>query len=243
LYCLSTDKNRKKIFQFLGNNHFAAVSGRVVDAIGKIKTTNNATCANQPAPTSVLYQSLKSTAHAIGQIAERVRTRSEIPAALETAEKINENLGELLAAASEFSESGNRLRRASDESVKAAEWINNPNCGGAACAHVTVNCHKNGTQNQMERYRHNNPCVGTLATQIDAGAEQIPRLVLDNNRVRYLTPLECERLQGFPADYTAGFSDSRRYRMLGNSMPVPVIRWLGERILAVEQMVRLSKAG
>jgi DNA (cytosine-5)-methyltransferase 1 len=49
--------------------------------------------------------------------------------------------------------------------------------------------------------------------------------------VRRLTPLECERLQGFPDHYTAGFSDNQRYKMLGNSMAVPVVRWIGERIL------------
>lgn len=57
--------------------------------------------------------------------------------------------------------------------------------------------------------------------------------------VRRLTPLECERLQGFPDDWTAIMlgrkrpvpaKDSPRYRAIGNSMPVPVIRWIGERI-------------
>lgn len=54
--------------------------------------------------------------------------------------------------------------------------------------------------------------------------------------VRRLTPLECERLQGFPDGWTAidfrgkPASDARRYRALGNSMAVPVIRWIGERI-------------
>lgn len=54
--------------------------------------------------------------------------------------------------------------------------------------------------------------------------------------VRRLTPRECERLQGFPDDYTLiphrgkPAADSPRYRALGNSMPVPVIRYIGERI-------------
>lgn len=55
-------------------------------------------------------------------------------------------------------------------------------------------------------------------------------------RVRRLTPRECERLQGFPDDYTAivyrgkPAADAPRYRALGNSMAVPVMRWIGERI-------------
>lgn len=57
-------------------------------------------------------------------------------------------------------------------------------------------------------------------------------------QVRRLTPRECERLQGFPDDYTAipfrgkPAADSPRYRALGNSMAVPVVRWIAERIAA-----------
>lgn len=58
--------------------------------------------------------------------------------------------------------------------------------------------------------------------------------------VRRLTPRECERLQGFPADYTAipGAADGPRYRALGNSFAVPVMRWIGERIQRVERIPR-----
>lgn len=55
--------------------------------------------------------------------------------------------------------------------------------------------------------------------------------------VRRLTPVECERLQGFPDGYTdvpwrgaEHAPDSKRYKALGNSMAVPVMRWLGRRI-------------
>lgn len=50
--------------------------------------------------------------------------------------------------------------------------------------------------------------------------------------VRRLTPRECERLQGFPDDYTnvPGASDGARYKALGNSKAVPVVRWIGQRI-------------
>ena len=58
--------------------------------------------------------------------------------------------------------------------------------------------------------------------------------------VRRLTPRECERLQGFPDDYTAvphrgkPAADGPRYRSLGNSMAVPVMRWIGERIQLID---------
>ncbi len=58
--------------------------------------------------------------------------------------------------------------------------------------------------------------------------------------VRRLTPRECERLQGFPDDWTLiqyrgkPASDGPRYRAIGNSMAVPVLLWIGKRIEAVE---------
>ena len=59
--------------------------------------------------------------------------------------------------------------------------------------------------------------------------------------VRRLTPLECERLQGFPDNHTQvpfkgksveACPDSPRYTAMGNSMAVPVMRWLGKRVHA-----------
>jgi DNA (cytosine-5)-methyltransferase 1 len=61
--------------------------------------------------------------------------------------------------------------------------------------------------------------------------------------VRRLTPLECSRLQGFPDNYLdvlhngKPMADGPRYKALGNSMAVPVIRWLGERIALASRLV------
>ncbi|MDR3243446.1 MAG: DNA cytosine methyltransferase [Elusimicrobiota bacterium] len=49
--------------------------------------------------------------------------------------------------------------------------------------------------------------------------------------VRRLTPVECERLQGFPDGWTDGFSDTQRYKMLGNAVSVPIVKAIGKRIL------------
>lgn len=63
--------------------------------------------------------------------------------------------------------------------------------------------------------------------------------------IRRLTPRECERLQGFPDDWTRvpyrgkradECPDIPRYKALGNSMAVPVIRWIGERIQLVDEI-------
>ena len=51
--------------------------------------------------------------------------------------------------------------------------------------------------------------------------------------VRRLTPLECNRLQGFPNGWTEGYSDSTQYKMMGNAVTVNVARWIAERIKLV----------
>jgi len=63
--------------------------------------------------------------------------------------------------------------------------------------------------------------------------------------VRRLTPTECERLQGFPDGHTKiaeSTPDEPRYKALGNSMAVPVIKWIGQRIQAVDEIIPLSKS-
>lgn len=66
-----------------------------------------------------------------------------------------------------------------------------------------------------------------------------PSAIASMKGVRRLTPLECERLQGFPDNYTKipGFTaDGPRYKALGNSMAVPVMRWIGQRIQLVDTL-------
>ena len=67
--------------------------------------------------------------------------------------------------------------------------------------------------------------------------------VISTLAVRRLTPTECERLQGFPDNYTQipyrnkpaeNCPDGPRYKAMGNSMAVPVMRWIGERIHNIE---------
>lgn len=67
--------------------------------------------------------------------------------------------------------------------------------------------------------------------------------------VRRLTPRECERLQGFPDDFTAvpfrgkPASDGPRYKVLGNSMAVPVLAWIGKRIEQVDAVMAAAGSG
>lgn len=90
--------------------------------------------------------------------------------------------------------------------------------------------------------RDHAPC---LTAQQPSDTSNIQTGVRIGMQVRRLTPIECERLQGFPDNYTQvphrnkPAADGPRYKALGNSMAVPVMRWIGERI----QMVEAIEAG
>lgn len=85
-----------------------------------------------------------------------------------------------------------------------------------------------------------------VAHTIDASC---PEAVARGYRVRRLTPRECERLMGLPDDWTRvpyrgraaeECPDTPRYRAIGNSMAVPVMAWIGERMLLAESAVAVS---
>jgi DNA (cytosine-5)-methyltransferase 1 len=84
--------------------------------------------------------------------------------------------------------------------------------------------------------------AGTLQRGGEGG--RVDGVITPQMAVRRLTPRECERLQGFPDDYTLieyrgkPAADGPRYKALGNSMAVPVMRWIGQRIAAVDTILR-----
>ena len=64
------------------------------------------------------------------------------------------------------------------------------------------------------------------------GAYTGSHFVLEKDgRLRRFTPLECERLMGFPDNWTEGFKDTVRYRMLGNSVAIPCVKWIINQIV------------
>jgi DNA (cytosine-5)-methyltransferase 1 len=84
--------------------------------------------------------------------------------------------------------------------------------------------------------KFNDDCALTLTKQSPTGGGQV-QSVMHAMQVRRLTPVECERLQGFPDGYTnipwrkkTEAPDGPRYKALGNSWAVPVVAWIGKRI-------------
>jgi len=82
---------------------------------------------------------------------------------------------------------------------------------------------------------------GQVAPTVDVSLAAKGQMMPDKNRmfavqdgamaVRRLTPVECERLQSFPDDWTEGVADTHRYRMMGNAVTVLVVEWIGRRLV------------
>ena len=89
--------------------------------------------------------------------------------------------------------------------------------------------------NKIEVFRSYTDCLYTAygtKWNGNAAAYNGSLFVTQNNRLRRITPLECERLMGFPDNYTnvQGAKRTNRYQALGNSWAIPVVRWIGERL-------------
>lgn len=87
---------------------------------------------------------------------------------------------------------------------------------------VLTPCREKKRQNGR-RFKENGDPSFTLTAQDQHG-------VYDGHNIRKLTPIECERLQGFPDNWTQGVSDTQRYKMLGNAVTADIAKLVFERI-------------
>jgi DNA (cytosine-5)-methyltransferase 1 len=119
-------------------------------------------------------------------------------------------------------------------------WQNSSSQGDSASEQVTPTLDKSKTPAvAVDCYNGAIDGDTTLTLRKGNGNENggVPAM-LQGMAVRRLTPRECERLQGFPHDYTLipGAKDGPRYKALGNSMAVPVMAWIGRRIAEVDAL-------
>lgn len=135
--------------------------------------------------------------------------------------------------------------------ITSPENGSNPQAGGP-CHPLSASAHPPAIAFDCKASGRNGFAVGDIAatqrsmghanSHTNGGGHQA---VMVGTAVRRLTPRECERLQGFPDDYTllpgAKAPDGPRYKALGNSMAVNVMRWIGGRIQGVENL-QIEKA-
>jgi len=124
----------------------------------------------------------------------------------------------------------------------AYEWHNQDSRIKPIDVAATLNCNASGREGHLvqsfgwQNSASQSMSVDSITPTLDKS--KTPAL-FNNMAVRRLTPVECERLQGFPDNYTnikEKCPDGARYKALGNSMAVPVMRWIGERINSYETM-------
>jgi DNA (cytosine-5)-methyltransferase 1 len=127
---------------------------------------------------------------------------------------------------------GQRYDFESENFPIAFGWQNSSSQGASVSRHVTPTLDKSKT-----------PAVaGTLTTTSEWGVDEAcSNHVVSSNKSfpRRITPTEAERLQGFPDGYTDIYDktpDTPRYKALGNSMAVPVMKWIGSRINKVDKL-------
>jgi DNA (cytosine-5)-methyltransferase 1 len=107
--------------------------------------------------------------------------------------------------------------------------------GGQLIAHALSSHHGRDDINQQDYAlvgfaNQHRVRTGPVAEPV-TGSNRQPGGITDGAMVRRLTPRECERLQGFPDDWTDGQADSVRYRQLGNAVAVPVAEWIIQRLV------------
>jgi len=57
-----------------------------------------------------------------------------------------------------------------------------------------------------------------------------PNGIIQDKKIRRLTEIECERLQGFPDNWTQGVASTQRYKTLGNAVSVPIVKMIVEKL-------------
>ncbi len=82
--------------------------------------------------------------------------------------------------------------------------------------------------NRVADIRVQDDKINTLQARMGTGGNNMPMVA--TTQVRRLTPLECERLQGFPDGWTEGQVDTHRYKQMGNAVAVPVVEWIVQGI-------------
>ena len=122
----------------------------------------------------------------------------------------------------------------------ASNTLNNFDLGDTRTTHAVVGA---VYENHAQDSRVSGPLdvAPTVAAKFGTGGGNVP--LVGAMAVRRLTPVECERLQGFPDNWSriswkgkpeSECPDGPRYKACGNSMAVPVMRWIGERIAAAD---------
>jgi DNA (cytosine-5)-methyltransferase 1 len=147
------------------------------------------------------------------------------------------NIGEKCVRLPTYGIPGNWIGRQPQNGGNAVEPMHNISpCLTKTDRHGVVQPYVGGVDYENNAHTMDEPTGPLLKGSPTGGGRPLPAIATAM-QVRRLTPTECERLQGFPDNYTdiswrnkLESPDGLRYRAMGNSMAVPVMRWIGQRI-------------
>lgn len=109
--------------------------------------------------------------------------------------------------------------------------------GTLNCMHEQqiVLCNGGGTESMIGFDSYNSTVTGDKICTLTAYGEYRSNgaRVMNDMIVRRLTPVECERLQGYPDGWTEGEADTQRYKQCGNSVAIPCVEFIMRRIKEV----------
>ena len=143
---------------------------------------------------------------------------SKLQEVLKFPDTYNKQVSELTRFAVEFEQT----RRVYSDDLSPTLNATQPNIHG-----VMVKGNVNPSGNGMNGNVYSDEGISpTIDTNKGEGKK-----IINNMKIRRLTPLECERLQGFPEGWTEGFSNNQRYKMMGNAVTVNVIKAIAERLV------------
>ena len=108
-------------------------------------------------------------------------------------------------------------------------------CERAFAAFKSLVSDRQGDQRYVsQRQRTQAPHAACITSHAYRLSESDTLIYEDEIGIRLPNSQEAERLQGFPTDWTAGFSDFRRFKMIGNAVPPPMVEWLAKRIIRAD---------
>ncbi len=134
-----------------------------------------------------------------------------------------------------------KLRETADESlaIDANYWKGPDNHGQRTMVMLTERRTEESIKLRRDSKGKKDPRRGKELVARDDGlancvtsAAGMEKFLTNGAKIRRLTPVECERLQGFPDGYTEGVSDTQRYKCLGNAVTVPVVQYIMEKMFS-----------
>ena len=127
-----------------------------------------------------------------------------------------------------------RAQSATDDETwvegKPAPTLNSFNQGDVRATTVIVNQPMLLDGTRVDDVRVYESPVQTLKERMGTGGNNVPQILDSTLAVRRLTPIECERLMGWPDNWTEGQADTHRYKQCGNGVASPVAEWIGEQL-------------